>query len=560
MNSAGAYAIGTLLVWLGAVLVARGIYQILQRKMALVGLIAGGVALVAGSMLLPKGKTQIPLLWPVMPFVLWAGLGCILYGMGQLLAAALDPNGRVRGERYRSGTLAFGGAVLLGLLFRATPDATVALLEGGIPLSLSGLVGLGALAMAAILAMVWAQASLERHRILKRVATHVTLLAGSVVFGIPFLWLLLTSFKQERDMASPDGIVLVPHVDVTVPFRNPKQPLYETLHDGETVEVNVLETSGDRVTVDIQKPMGLRGQTFEADKSGLKEIPTQAAVVTAVMEGKPIRGIVVEDMEDGHRLVQATSPPELKGKEAVFSPSDVQPVTRIGLRWANYTEALDFLPPEADRGLVYLRNTLVIVVLNVIGTILASAIVAYAFARLRFPGKNGLFAVLLATMMLPGAVTLLPQFLIFRGLGWTDSLLPLWVPAFFGSAFNIFLLRQFFLNVPMELEDAAKIDGCGYLKSFWAVMLPQVKPALAVIAIWTFLGSWNSFMAPLIYVNSPEHMPISYAVQMYSSDRSGEPGLLMAFVTMSILPVLLLFFFAQRYFVEGVTLSGIGGR
>jgi multiple sugar transport system permease protein len=206
------------------------------------------------------------------------------------------------------------------------------------------------------------------------------------------------------------------------------------------------------------------------------------------------------------------------------------------------------------------KNTLILVILSVVGTILSSSIVAYAFSRMSFPGRDFLFGILLATMMLPGAVTLLPQFLIFRSFGWIDKLYPLWVPAFFASAFNVFLLRQFFKGIPMELEDAAKIDGCSYLRAFWSIMLPQIKPALAVIAIWTFMAAWNNFMGPLIYINSPENMPLSYALQLFQGDRSGEPGLLMAFATMTILPVLLLFFFAQKYFIEGVTLSGLGGR
>jgi len=209
---------------------------------------------------------------------------------------------------------------------------------------------------------------------------------------------------------------------------------------------------------------------------------------------------------------------------------------------------------------VYLKNTLILVVLSVIGTLLSCSIVAYAFSRMRFPGKGALFAIMLSTMMLPGAVTLLPTFLIFRGLGWVDTLLPLWVPAFFAGAFNVFLLRQFFMTIPMELEDAAKIDGCTYLRTYWDVMIPQVKPALAAIAIWTFMGAWNNFMGPLIYINSPENMPIAYAVQLFQGQRGGEQHLMMAFATMAMLPVLLLFFFAQKYFIEGVTLSGLGGR
>lgn len=186
--------------------------------------------------------------------------------------------------------------------------------------------------------------------------------------------------------------------------------------------------------------------------------------------------------------------------------------------------------------------------------------VAYAFARLRFPGKNLLFTIMLSTMMLPAAVTLLPQFLIFRQFGWINTLKPLWVTSWFAAAFNVFLMRQFFEQIPFELEDAAKIDGCSYLRSLWSVMLPQVKPALAVIAIMTFLGAWNNFMGPLVYSSSPETLPISYAVQLFNGERNGDPGLLMAFVTMSLAPVVALFAFAQRFFIEGVQLSGLGGR
>jgi multiple sugar transport system permease protein len=306
--------------------------------------------------------------------------------------------------------------------------------------------------------------------------------------------------------------------------------------------------------------MSIRGLTLEVSRAELKEIPRDAPIVTAKIEGQAIQGIVIENLEDGQQRVKVTAPPAMRDKEHVFLPSQVEPVREVGLNWQNYPEALGYLPPETHSGLVYLKNTLVIVMLSIIGTLLSSSIVSYAFSRMKFPARNQLFGLLLATMMLPGAVTLLPQFLIFRYFGWIDTLYPLWVPAFFGSAFNIFLLRQFFMNIPMELEDAAKIDGCTYLKTFWSIMLPQIKPALAVIFLWTFLGAWNNFMGPLIYINSPENMPLSYALQLFAGDRGGEPGYLMAFATLSMLPVLAIFFAFQKYFVEGVTLSGLGGR
>lgn len=228
--------------------------------------------------------------------------------------------------------------------------------------------------------------------------------------------------------------------------------------------------------------------------------------------------------------------------------------------WRNYPDALKFLPPDSGYGLLNLGNTLIIAVMSVIGTVLSSSLVAYGFARMRWPGRDILFGLLLATMMLPDAVTMMPRFLIFRELHWVDTLLPLWVPSFFASAFNVFLLRQFFMGIPQEMEDAAKIDGCGPLGTWWRVMLPLVRPALAAVTIMTFLGAWRDFMGPLIYISSPEKMPISYVLQLYNSAHGGEPGLLMAATTLVVLPVIVLFFFTQRYFIEGVSLTGIGGR
>jgi multiple sugar transport system permease protein len=244
----------------------------------------------------------------------------------------------------------------------------------------------------------------------------------------------------------------------------------------------------------------------------------------------------------------------------IVALDQLEKIRHVSPRWENYTEALDYLPPETHYGLVFLGNTLLLTILSVVGTLLSSSLVAYSFARLRWPGRNLLFVVLLATMMIPGAVTMMPQFLIFRELGWIDTLKPLWVPAFFGSAFNIFLLRQFFMSIPNELEDAAKIDGCSPFGTYWRVMLPQVRPALAAIAIMGVLGAWNNFQGPLIYLSSAEKMPLAYALQLYQQQHGGEPGLLMAASTLVVLPIIVLFFFTQRYFIEGVSLTGMGGR
>lgn len=228
--------------------------------------------------------------------------------------------------------------------------------------------------------------------------------------------------------------------------------------------------------------------------------------------------------------------------------------------WRNYPESLKLLPANTYYGLLNLYNTLQIAVLSVAGTVLSSSMVAFAFARVKWPGRDWLFGILLATMMLPDAVTMMPRFLIFRSLHWVDTLLPLWAPAWFGSAFNIFLLRQFFMGIPKELEDAARIDGCSPFRIYWNVMLPLVKPALAAVSVMTFLGAWKDFMGPLIYISSPEKMPLSYVLQLYNAAHGGEPALLMAATTLVILPVVVLFFFTQRYFIEGVSMTGFGGR
>ena len=228
--------------------------------------------------------------------------------------------------------------------------------------------------------------------------------------------------------------------------------------------------------------------------------------------------------------------------------------------WNNYPRALHFLPPESHFGLLNLTNTLIIAVMSVTGTVLSSSLVAYGFARMRWPGRDWVFGLLLATMMLPDAVTMMPRFLIFRQLHWVDTLLPLWAPSFFASAFNVFLLRQFFMGVPQELEDAARIDGCGPVGTWWRVMLPLVRSALAAVAIMTFLGAWKDFMGPLIYISTPEKMPLAYVLQLYNSAHGSEPALLMAATSLVVLPVIVLFFLTQRYFIEGVSLTGLGGR
>jgi multiple sugar transport system permease protein len=224
------------------------------------------------------------------------------------------------------------------------------------------------------------------------------------------------------------------------------------------------------------------------------------------------------------------------------------------VRWANYPEALTYVP-FARYGL----NTLFIAVMTIVGHILSCTVVAYAFARLWAPGKNVLFVILLATMMLPYPVTMVPIYIGFNKLGWVNSFRPLIVPAFFGSPFFIFLLRQFFLTLPPELEDAARVDGANILQILWHVILPISKPALATVAIFSFQASWNDFLAPLIYLHDQSKYTISLGLNFFRSSYDVRWGYLMAASLVTMLPVILVFFLAQKQFIRGITLTGMKG-
>ena len=223
--------------------------------------------------------------------------------------------------------------------------------------------------------------------------------------------------------------------------------------------------------------------------------------------------------------------------------------------WQNYPRAWTYAPFT-----VYLRNTVTITVLALVGQVVSASVVAYGFARLRFPGRDFLFMLLLATLMLPGIVTLLPTYLLFRTLGWIDTFYPMVVPAYFGgSAFYVFLLRQFFRSIPMELSDAARIDGCSNLGTLFRIVMPLAKPALATVAIFSFMNHWNDFLRPLIYLNSPQKLTLTVGLQAFMLDNRLLFQFLMAVSAVMTLPVILIFFLAQRYFVQGMILSGMKG-
>ena len=225
-------------------------------------------------------------------------------------------------------------------------------------------------------------------------------------------------------------------------------------------------------------------------------------------------------------------------------------------QWSNYVQAIFGSVPFPR----YFVNTLVIAVTVIIGDIVSCSMVAYGFARIRFPGRDLLFGLMMSTMMIPFIVRLVPLFVIFRKLGWINTFLPLTVPAFFGTPFFIFLVRQFFLTIPEELTDAAKIDGCSHLGLWWRILLPLCAPVLAVVAIFAFQNVWNDFLAPLIFLTSESKKTVLLGLYQLVITPYEKPwNLAMAATVVIISPLVLVFFFMQRYMVEGITVTGLKG-
>ncbi|MCS7032523.1 MAG: carbohydrate ABC transporter permease [Phycisphaerae bacterium] len=254
--------------------------------------------------------------------------------------------------------------------------------------------------------------------------------------------------------------------------------------------------------------------------------------------------------------LDAVAPTTLEGHSSLSLIPD--PVV-----WTNY---LDVIHNRRMDFPLYTRNTLLIAVLAVIGNTLTSALCAYGFAKIRFKGRGLLFAVMLATMMIPFPVVMVSIFSIFRWIGdhtplqMLGTFRPLWLPAWFGSAFSIFLLRQFFLTLPDELCEAARIDGCSEAGIFFRIMLPLARPALAVVALFTFMGVWNDFLGPLVYLQRPEQFTLALGLHTFQSQHGGTQwNLLMAASVLVILPVIVLFFLTQRTFIQGIATTGMKG-
>ncbi len=241
----------------------------------------------------------------------------------------------------------------------------------------------------------------------------------------------------------------------------------------------------------------------------------------------------------------------LKADQQIFAMPPVWiPETPM---WGNYLRVFEVMPFWT-----YLYNSVLISGLTIAGTLLSGSLVAYAFGCLEWPGRDKLFVLVLATMMLPMQVTMIPLFVLFKDLGWLNTIKPLTVPAFFGGgAFTIFLLRQFFMTIPKSLLDAARIDGCSELRIWWTIVMPLARPALATVAILTFMLTWNDFLGPLISLSDKAQGTLALGLAMLVGQHQTDWALLMAASLLMMVPVLLLFFFFQRFFIQGFTMSGI---
>ena len=390
------------------------------------------------------------------------------------------------------------------------------------------------------------------------------------MFLFPLVWMICTSLKPvEQTMTLPltwlprafYAVVGGRRMEVTRDYRIEQPSVIVVPSEGPAAGKRVLLPAG---AFDPQKSLA-RIQVFE---NGL---PVEKSVAAKL----------VKDVAPGWWHVTEFSATIVRAHELGW---DVVPESaleaRIRPRWENYPTALATMGGrslEEVEGFVerrstgvsadsvvsfriFLRNTLFVCVLGVIGAVFSNALIAYGFARIRWRGRDVLFGLTLATMMVPFPVLMVPLYGVFKTLGWIGTLKPLWVPAFFGSAFNIFLMRQFFRTIPEELSEAARIDGCSEWGIFWRIILPLSRPVLAVVALFHFLWAWNDFMGPLLYLTRKHTFTLALALQSYQSQHGGvQWHLLMAASAVVIVPIIILFFFTQKTFIKGIATSGIKG-
>lgn len=350
---------------------------------------------------------------------------------------------------------------------------------------------------------------------LLRALTYALLLTGSAVFLFPLAWLLLTSLKPiEQTMTMPPTWI--------------PRAYYATIN-GQRREVT-------------RDYFDANANAWHVTERSATKIQTRR-LATAFVAAEAIETRLAPRWEN-YRVALATM-----GGRSVEEAEGTVSTSGTGLGADNAVSFGQFL-----------RNTLLVCLLGGFGAVLSNAIIAYGFAKIRWRGRDTIFALTLATMMIPFPVLMVPLYGVFKSLGWIGTLQPLWVPAFFGSAFNIFLMRQFFRTIPEELSEAARIDGCSEWGIFWRIILPLSKPVLAVVALFHFLWAWNDFLGPLLYLTRKHTFTLAVALQNYQSQAGGvQWHHLMAASAVVVLPIIVLFFFTQKTFIKGIATTGLKG-
>jgi len=366
-------------------------------------------------------------------------------------------------------------------------------------------------------------------RLTAKLLIYLVLLVGAAMFILPFAWMVLTALKPLNQTLLQSQLWLPRRFEAQLGGR------FQEVWPGAVVA----EPSVWALEQGAAQPVVLAEGSV---RDGAWQPATGAPLPVVILKRIPASAATPwREVSDLKGLSRDVVP-----EEAVHS--------RISFRWENFPMAIRAMRHFPR----YLANTLILCVLNVIGTVLSSATVAYGFSRLEWRGRDRLFGLLLATIMIPFPVVMVPLYGLFRWLGWVGTLKPLWVGSFFASAFNVFLLRQFFRTIPKDLSEAARIDGCGELRIFWQIILPLCRPALVVVALFTFLGAWNDFLGPLIYLTDERDFTLALGLEAMKTSQSGatEWNYMMAASTLVILPVITLFFIAQRSFIEGIALTG----
>jgi multiple sugar transport system permease protein len=382
----------------------------------------------------------------------------------------------------------------------------------------------------------------------KRFVIYGLLGGASLLFLIPFVWLVITSLKPiEQSMTMPPTWIPRAHYADVGAGRTEVTLDYRAAQAGAVVEILDGEQAGKTV--------------FYSDEQ-------LARLAAPDVFGSRVREVyrVEPGWWRATEKLPRTAPAGTNPRWRFVPPESVE--SRIVFRWENYPDALNRLDGGSDDPASlaskhrvsfwrFTGNSLIVCVLGVLGTVFSNAIVAYGFARIRWKGRDIFFAITLATMMVPFPVLMVPLYGVFKELNMIGTLMPLWVPAWFGSAFNIFLMRQFFRAIPEELSEAARIDGCSEWTIFWRIILPLSKPVLATAGVLHFLYAWNDFLGPLLYLTRKETFPLSLALQSFHSQTGGvQWHHLMAASTVTVIPVIVLFFFAQKTFVQGIATTG----